>query len=306
LVRRKGWATRSKTFDRRRDAERWASQIEGRIGADDYLDPGESRRTTLAEALEHYLAEVTPTKRGAPQEANRIKLWLKDPLARRSLASIRAIDIAQWRDRHAHQAPSTIRNRLSIISQVFKLATGEWDMPLTNPVTNVRMPPHRPGRDRRLEPGELDAILEGVECPWARAAVLLAIETGCRRGELLGLLWADVRGSVAHLRQTKNGKARTIPLSSRARAVLEGLPRSISGYVIPLTVGGLDHRWRRACASAGVEGITFHTLRHEATSRLFERGLDVVEVMSITGHSSLTMVKRYAHLRAADLVAKLG
>jgi integrase len=71
-------------------------------------------------------------------------------------------------------------------------------------------------------------------------------------------------------------------------------------------LSGLDHRWRRACAAAGVEGITFHDLRHEATSCLFERGLSVVEVMSITGHSSLAMVRRYAHLRAADLATKLG
>jgi integrase len=306
-VRREG-IRHSKTFPTRRDAERWAARLEGAIASGDYVDLAEARRTTLYEALERYLAEVAEHKRGWVQERNRVRQWQRDPLAQRSLASVRSTEIAAWRDERvkAGRAPSTIRNALSVISQVYKLAASEWMMPLANPVAAVRMPRLRPPRDRRLEPGELEAILAALSCPWTRAAALLAVETGCRRGELLGLLWPDVRGNVAQLRRTKNGRPRTVPLSSRALAVLERLPRSLHGRVLPIEATVLDHRWRRACAAAGVEGVTFHTLRHEATSRLFERGLDVVEVMSITGHSSLAMVQRYAHLRARNLVAKLG
>lgn len=68
----------------------------------------------------------------------------------------------------------------------------------------------------------------------------------------------------------------------------------------------VNKAYRNAVKRAGIEGLTFHDLRHEATSRLFERGLDVMEVAAIIGHKTLQMLKRYTHLRAEDLAKKLG
>ena len=109
-----------------------------------------------------------------------------------------------------------------------------------------------------------------------------------RRGELLALRRGEIRGNVAILRGTKNGKDRAVPLSSRALAVLAELPASIDGRVFPIGEDSLEYYWRKARDLAGCvkpDPLRLHDLRHEATSRLFERGLQPFEVLSITGHS---------------------
>ena len=129
-----------------------------------------------------------------------------------------------------------------------------------------------------------------------------------RRGELLSLAWEGVNLDlrVAHLDMTKNGSKRDVPLSSDAITLLRSLPHDISGNVFPLTVASLRGLWNRACRRAGITDLHFHDLRHEATSRFFEKGLNVMEVATITGHKDLRMLQRYTHLRAEDLAKKLG
>jgi integrase len=311
-VRRRGLPPLSKTFARHEDATRWSQTVEGRLAVGELLDLGEARRTTLVEALERYLAEVTPLKKGAKQERVRIKAWLRDPLARRPLAAIRSMDIAAWRNERvaAGKAPTTVRNALTIISQVFQTAGTEWGMQgLQNPVRGVRMPRSRPARDRRLEPGEEEQLLAGCGAcgqPLLRPVVVWALETAMRQGEILALEARSIRGNVAYLHDTKTTRARSVPLSTRALRVLDGLPVPLRGPLFPITQDSLEYFWRKALRIAGIAGLRFHDLRHEATSRLFERGLDSMEIMSITGHSTTDMLKRYTHFRAADLAAKLG
>lgn len=103
-----------------------------------------------------------------------------------------------------------------------------------------------------------------------------------------------------------------MPLSSAAVTVLvelRKLPASIDGRVFYWwqASDSISHVWRRVCSRAGIEDLRFHDLRHEATSRLFEKGVfEGVEVAAITGHKTLQMLKRYTHLRAEDLARKLG
>ena len=120
--------------------------------------------------------------------------------------------------------------------------------------------------------------------------------------------WSDIdlKKRTAHLPKTKNGEARTVPLSSRAVATLEALPRNLDGRVFGVTYEGIHQSYVRACRRAGITGLTFHDLRHEATSRLFEKGLNPMQVAAITGHKTLQMLKRYTHLRAEDLAKLLG
>ena len=137
--------------------------------------------------------------------------------------------------------------------------------------------------------------------------VLVAIETGMRRGELLSLTWDNVHldKNWVHLPMTKNGESRDVPLSPKARDILGSLPRDISGKVFPIHFEGLKSLWRRAMRRVELDDLHFHDLRHEATSRFFELGLNVVEVAAITGHKDLKMLQRYTHLRAEDLARKL-
>ena len=130
-----------------------------------------------------------------------------------------------------------------------------------------------------------------------------------RQGELIRLRWEhiDLNRRTAHLPDTKNGESRTVPLSTTAIRVLHALHRSLHGKVFPgVTTEAIKHAYIRAVRRAGIENLRFHDLRHEATTRLFEKGLNIMEVASITGHKDLRMLRRYTHLKAEDLARKLG
>ena len=131
-----------------------------------------------------------------------------------------------------------------------------------------------------------------------------------RRGEILSLTWENVHldKRFVHLPDTKNGDSRDVPLSPMALELLSALPRNIRGdqFVFPLHFEALKSLWRRACSRADISDLRFHDLRHEATSRLFEKGLNVMEVAAITGHKDLRMLQRYTHLRAEELALKLN
>jgi integrase len=242
-----------------------AQTVEGRLAVGDVLDLGEARRTTLGESLERYLAEVTPLKKGAKQEPVRIRAWLRDPLARRALASIRSMEVAAWRNERvaAGKAPTTIRNALTIISQVFQVAGTEWGMQgLQNPVRGVRMPRSRPARDRRLEPGEEERILAGCDAagqPVLRPIVIWAIETAMRQGEILSLEARCIRGNVAYLRGTKTTRARSVPLSTRALRVLDERPVPLRGRCLRSRRTALSISGARRCGSPGLQACAFTT-----------------------------------------------
>jgi len=143
---------------------------------------------------------------------------------------------------------------------------------------------------------------------------------------MLRLQWRDVDllAGVATLRDTKNGEDRTIPLSPAARYILQQLPRSLCGRVFPVTdrqvrsaydyaIARARRRYEVECARQGVSAsagyltdLRFHDLRHEATSRLFEMGFDVMEAAAVTGHKTLAMLKNYTHLRAHKLAEKMA
>lgn len=139
-----------------------------------------------------------------------------------------------------------------------------------------------------------------------KTVVLLALETAMRRGELLALRWeyVDLKRRVLHLPETKNGTSRNVPLSTQAVAVLEGLPRHISGRVFDTSETAITEGFQRAAKRTCISNFRFHDLRHEATSRLADR-LQMHELGKVTGHKSPRMLMRYYHPRAEDLAKKL-
>lgn len=313
-VRRKGYPPITRSFDTKAKAEMWARDVEGSMDRHVFVDHREAENTTLRDALERYEREVTPAKKGARQERSRILKWTRDPLAARSMASIRGADLAAWRDRQlgAGTSPTTVRNDLALLSHLFTVAGREWGLEsLQNPVRKITVPSPARARDRRLQGDEEARLLEAcgqASTPWLKPLVQLALETGMRQGELLALRWerVDLGRRVARLVDTKNGEARDVPLSSAAVTVLRDLSRCLDGRVFPLNGDQVAHFFTRATAQAGIADLRFHDLRHEATSRLFERGLNPMEAAAVTGHKTLQMLKRYTHLRAEDLAAKLG
>ena len=311
LVKKKGFGQIARTFDTKAAAEAWAKVTEAEMVRGVFISRKEAENTTLSEALDRYEREVSSSKKGHRREKTRISIWKNHPLAKRVLASIRGNDMASYRDDRLKTGYSanTVRLELAIISHLFEIARKEWGMEgLTNPVKAIRMPSPPAGRDRRLQPGELEKLLESSSEELSQV-IRFALETAIRRGELAGMAWdmVDLKKRTVTLPETKNGQKRIVPLSSVAVAILKERlnTRRIDGKVWDIGLDAISQDFAKACQKTGISGLHFHDLRHEATSRLFEKGFDKMEVRTITGHKTLQMLARYTHLRAEDLVEKM-
>jgi len=309
-VRRKGESTLTTTFPTKALAEQWARSIENQIDRGIYVDRTEAESTTIGELIDRYLIEVTPSKKGRRQETDFFR-GLKKRLGHKIVASIQSKHVATYRNERLAQgkAGATVLRELSCLSHLFTVAIKDWGYPLSaNPVQLIRKPSAGRGRSRRVEGGELDELLTALdETQEVKFIVLLAIETSMRRSELLSMEWAnvDMVNRFVVLPDTKNGDSRAVPLSSKALQILEAIPRN-HAHVFSSKPDSVSQAFHRACIRANLHNLRFHDLRHEATSRLFEKGLNTMEVSSITGHKTLSMLKRYTHLKAADLALRLG
>lgn len=318
-VRRKGYPPQSKTFNTRADADLWAATTESEMGRGVFIDRSDAERNTVAEIIDRFTAEFAPHHykvRGDKKEAWRYQCGhLKNELGKFSLAALDQKLVAQYRDKRISVVGgSTVRKELFMLSKILKFAETECaiTLPRGNPVGKIRKPSESKPRDRRLNDEEWSNL--SMECQKSRntylwPAVQLAVESGMRQGELLGLTWKNIdkKRSIAFLKDTKNGEERAVPFSPAALAVLDTLPVSIRGKVIPVERMTLFHVFRAACVRAGIKDFTWHDLRHEALSRLAERGdMTVLELAAVSGHKTLQMLKRYTHLQAEKLAAKLA
>jgi len=306
-----------KTFNTKADALKWSRNIESQLDLGT-LAPKQTM-PRLRPMLERYVAEVTPFKKGHSQERYRAAQMMKTKLADLFMDKITGEVVAKYRDqRLAEVSNNTVRLELAFLSVVFEQSRKEWGMAVSNPVRQIRMPKPGKPRTRRLEAGEEEALLTACAASGAHylhSFVVLAIETGMRFGELAGVLWlhVDLDKRTIFLPDTKNGQARFVPLSTRAIAALRTLPRSISGRMFTVKLGSIRSAFliavqkAKACSPEGMlQNLRFHDLRHEAVTRLFEKGLNTFEVGSISGHKTLAMLQRYTHIRANDLALKLG
>lgn len=188
----------------------------------------------------------------------------------------------------------------------------DWGIALPGglPTAQVRKPLKPRGRDRRVPETEIEAIFNATESQELRTIIKIAVETGMRRNELASLTWehVDLKKQTAHLPKTKTDVPRTVPLSIAVVKALKAFGVKDEGPIFRLRPESMSQAFERACKPhrANIAGVRFHDLRHEAPSRLFEKGLNVMEVAAITGHKTLDMLKRYTHLRAEDLAKKLG
>ncbi len=324
-VRRNGLPAISRSFKTKADARAWATVIESEIERGIFIDRTEAERNTLGDLLQRYLTEVSGQKKGHNTERYRLVSLQRDPIAKVKVAGLSGKLMAEWRDKRLKEVSgSTVNRDLNLISHVINVARKEWGIHAENPVSMIRRPPENRARNRRLAAGEEERLLAELELsarsergtfeaggthnPWMRPLVILALETAMRRSELLTLCWSDVFLSdrFVRLHDTKNGEPRDVPLSTRAHSMLDALPRHISGKVFPTTGDAVKKAFTRAAERAGLGDFHFHDLRHEATSRIAEKLENVLELSAVTGHKTLTMLKRYYHPRAKDLARKLG
>lgn len=327
-VRRKGHKPTYRTFDSQVEAQKWARRVESEMDTGYYVDHSEAEKTTLRTAFERYRREIASKKKHPKQENGRIDRWLKHDLCYRTLANLKGADFARYRDARRAQgrAENTIRLELQLVSHLYEMARKEWGMEgLLNPLKNIRKPSASSARDRRLEAGEYEKIhaaLASSGNPFAAPAFELAIETSLRQGALFGLRWewVDIVKQLIRIPQVARGAENkgvpaVVPLSKRAQNILHSLhpkdehgalEKSPDGPVFNTTANAVLCVWKRILPIVGIANLRWHDLRHEAASRLFEKGLHPLEVASITGHKSMQMLKRYTHLKPESLVAKLG
>jgi integrase len=313
-VGRKGFPDETATFKSKSEALEWCRDIEASMDAGRYRCTKEAEDTLLCDLLKRYRDTVTPLKRGAHDEAIRLKALERRRIGKLALVNVTPSAVAAFRDeRLAECNPATVIRDLAVLSSIFNHARREWGINFPNPVALVRKPASPPGRDRILSPEEERRLVEAAAPAGRRnrhlqPLLVVALETAMRRGELLALRWehVDVDRRCAYLPLTKNGTSRWVPLSSRAIAALESMPRASEGAVFPIAPAALDKCFKRTCVRAGIVNMRFHDLRHTAATRLSCKLPNVIELAAVTGHQSLQMLKRYYHPTPEALAAKLG
>jgi integrase len=311
-IRRTGLPPLSKTFTQRKDAMEWARQTEVQADRHDLpADPKALQHITLAELVERYRDTVSITKKGYERERVSLTAFLRHPICARRLSELKTEDFAIYRDQMLKTVkPTSLKRYLDPVHNLFELARNEWDIPLReNPLDRLKLKAPSQRRERRLTSGEWERLLEAARLtrnPWIEPIMRLALATAMRRGEILAIesnhVSLDRRCLLIPV--TKNGHARTIPLTSDAIGVFEKLPK-VQGRLFPLEGNAFRLAWIRLRNRAGLHDLRFHDLRHEAISRFFELGLNASEVALISGHRDIRMLFRYTHPLRASIAEKL-
>lgn len=311
------------TTDRRE-----AGELEGkwRLEARQERLWGIQPRFTFDELMLRYLRETQGTKKSAERDAWTVKR-LQPYFSGRVLNDLKRSDVRGYiASRRAEGVKgSTINRELGLLSVALNRARLDWDWEIANPAQGMREPESE-GRQVYLTREQFDALVRAAmqqkRAPYLADLVVVAVMTGCRKGELLGLEWSrvDFEANVIRLRasDTKAARARLVPINEAAREALqrrlqyraERCPES--GWVFCGPDGerivSVKSSYRHALGSAGIAGVRFHDLRHTCGSWLAQKGVPIGHIAAVLGHSTLRMSERYSHLapaNARDAVALL-
>jgi len=219
-------------------------------------------------------------------------------------------------------ARTTISNITQLVTRSLKRIGEKVDG--VPDLSGVSMPTASPGRERRVSASELDTLLAAAQdiSPLLPLIIRFAIATALRRERILSCCESDFKeigaGKKAivfpRVKAVRTKRTGTIPLTKEIMELVEAANKvngqTVKGFVknapiFDVHLESFKSQWRRLVAITGIEDLHFHDLRHEATSRLFERGLTTAEVMSITGHSTAEMIDRYSHYSAGLVLNKL-
>lgn len=283
-----------------------------------HLDKQERPEMTFAELCEWYWDHHGQRKRsnGVRGRLKRLKSFFGNmPLLRITPELVN--EYRQERIARDEVSERTVNRDLQELKTMFNqiIACKRWRRVLENPVSYVKLAKERNERIRYLEYGEIQKLLSAAG-DHLRPIVLTALHTGMRRGEILNLLWTDVdfKNDSVHVRESKNGEGRFIPLSAELRKTLQSLPsRFLGGYVFPSylprrarkesnAVGqqfpfvDLKNGFSSALKTAGISDFRFHDLRHTFASQMVMSGAELNTVRELLGHKSIKMTLRYAHL----------
>lgn len=300
---RKNGKSVTKTFSNKSDALKWAKEQEVKIEQGNFTVKKEV--VTLAYLLERWEKEVLVHLKSWSVERYKVALISRE-LGKLPLEKVTSTLLASYRDKRLQQVSNqTVKHELSLIKRAFKKAI-EWNYASSVPI--VASPSLKgQARTRRLNKKEFNLLLSTAET-YLKNVIILLIETAMRRGELASLAIAniDLEKRLIKLEDTKNGEDRIIPVSKKAISAIEYLiERSESPYLLNYRKEWLTEKFITLCKSIGIDNFRLHDLRHEGVSNLFEKGLNMIEVSSISGHKDLSMLKRYTHINPETLLDRL-
>ncbi|NYT45426.1 site-specific integrase [Alcaligenaceae bacterium] len=314
-VRRQGIKTQYLTFDTLKEAEQARLKLQSDLSVSIVRDYAIAAHTTLRELMERYRDDVAPQHKGAQIEIGRLnRIMRKEAFVDKKLAALCTEDLQDFiEDRLTEVKPATVDRDLDQISQVINYADDVWKIAaVESPFKGLRRPKYFNERTRRLSKDEEKKLLEAArqhENPYIEPAIILALETAARRGELLALTARDMdfERRQIHVRDSKNGRSRDVPMTTRARSVIRALISEGNDRLLNLSANALKLAFfRRVVPAAKLEDFHFHDLRHEAISRLAESSnFELLELQAISGHRDGRMLQRYVHLCSGNLAEKM-
>jgi integrase len=282
------------------------------------IEPEKSKSPgiTLAEAANRYLASKA-RKRTVDADRRQLELLKAEFGEEAPLAEITASRISEYKTkrlaavRKIGEGAAAVERRLTaaavnrplaLLRHLFRLAHEDWEA-LDN-VPRIRLEKEPQGRLRWLTQDEITRLLDACaksKNKELRAAVIVALNTGLRRGELLGLAWerVDLSRGVIRLELTKSGRRREVPMNDDSYRALVGLGPRAEGRVFKTRY--IQTAYNNAVAAAKLDDVNFHTLRHTFASWAVMRGVTLKELQELLGHASLAMTMRYAHLAPEHL-----
>ncbi len=322
-ITKEGKKTISATFSTKKDALRWAAETESKIysGLTNELWGSKSlAKVSFQEVANRYIRTHSVHKKDSVSEIGIIKRLIN----KWEGLDIRKIDrqiVIELRDEliARGRAGSTINHYFNAISKIYQMANDELQLVVNNPIRGLKRFPNNNGRTVRVNQDIEDLLLahcQAIKTPLLASIIEFAIETGMRRGEILGLYWTDIdiNNRRAYLHKTKNGEGRQVPLTLRSIEILKKLP-IVNGKVFPITYDCLRSQFKRLKKYSKLRwvgygqnpfcNLRFHDFRHEALSRLSDAGLNVIELSYISGHKTLGMLKRYTHPSHTSVLSKL-
>lgn len=330
LVRMKGYPPQSATFARKTDAKRWAADVESAIREGRHFKTVEAKKHTLGDLIDRYTEETLPYKTAITADRQRPQLiWWKQQIGYTLLSDLSPALITQKRTKllktpvgkGKQRSPASANRYMSVLSHALNVAVREWEWLEDSPMRKISKLKEDNAIVRFLDDDERRRLLEACKdsaLPVLYTIVVLAISTGARKMEIMGLRWkeVDLEKGVIRLIKTKNKEARVLPLKGHAADLVKELSKVRRLDTDLLFPGGnpqtpieISKPWYAAMKAAEIENFRFHDLRHTAASYLAMNGATLAEIADILGHKTLQMVKRYAHLsepHTASVVEKMN
>jgi integrase len=330
-IRLKGYPTQTATFKRLTDAKKWVQDTESAIREGRHFKTSEAKKHTLGDLIDRYIKDVLPGKTAKLRSNQVTQLnWFKNEIGAHTLADITPALITQCRDklltetgsRGKVRTPASVVRYMAALSHAFTVAINEWQWVEASPISKVKKPKESRGRVRFLHDEERAKLLTACQASNNKQlylCVILALSSGMRQGELMGLKWQDVnlKDGYIILHETKNGERRRVPLSGLALSLLQEYAK-VRRFDTELLFPGTIHKdkpidlrkpFETALKAAEIHDFHWHDLRHCTASYLAMNGASLAEIAEVLGHKTLQMVKRYAHLsdgHVSNVVASMN